>query len=458
MAVMQYIGARYAPLFYEGTNGAEWDQGVPYEPLTIVTYAGFSWTSKKKVPSSVGAPNLNPDYWVNTGNYNEGINELMQAVEDIREDLESEEAARAAEDTSIRSAFAAADTAIKSEIDGVTGNGVFAGKIVVIGDSYAEGYNPDGNVTGWGAVLRNTSGCKGAIIKYQGGCGFARANNNKTFYTLLTEAIAQIPAAERGDYSAVIIGGGYNDNGQTTADIRTGIHNCANYVKNNLPSARCIIAYMAWSREPDTLPVVSRMAIKYRYMSAMDGIRVQYIPDAYMALAFKEAGRMGSDGKHPTQVGQNALAAHILICANGGQVDYNSESPTNVGANLNWYIEDGYLCMNIFGSKFLIPDVVNSATFNGSSINGTIAMDFPFTPPSGSVPYNGVSLPGILNYNDGASKYRQCTVTLRINATGGFNIYIACVNDAGNGWLAASNTFVSVYIPIGVYRWKIDEL
>lgn len=132
MAVMQYIGARYVPLFYEGSNGAEWDPGVTYEPLTIVTYIGFSWTSKKQVPSSVGAPNLNPDYWVNTGNYNEQINALIEEINGYREEAiqsltevneKVEEAENAKETVNVidygadRTGSAACDSAISEAIN-----------------------------------------------------------------------------------------------------------------------------------------------------------------------------------------------------------------------------------------------------------------------------------------------------------------------------------------------------
>ena len=84
----QYIGARYVPKFYEGSNGNEWDVNVPYEPLTIVTYLGNSYTSKIPVPANVGAPNLNPTYWVLTSNYSAQIEEYRQQVEGVQRDLD----------------------------------------------------------------------------------------------------------------------------------------------------------------------------------------------------------------------------------------------------------------------------------------------------------------------------------------------------------------------------------
>lgn len=65
MATRQYIGARYVPKFYDNPNGTnDWVKGIPYEALTVVTYAGVMWISKIPVPSNIAEPNLNPEYWL----------------------------------------------------------------------------------------------------------------------------------------------------------------------------------------------------------------------------------------------------------------------------------------------------------------------------------------------------------------------------------------------------------
>lgn len=84
MALHQYIGARYVPKFYENSLGtSEWRSGVIYEPLTIVTWNGNSYTSKKTVPATVGNPSDNPSYWVATGVYNQQIADLSDRVDAI---------------------------------------------------------------------------------------------------------------------------------------------------------------------------------------------------------------------------------------------------------------------------------------------------------------------------------------------------------------------------------------
>lgn len=74
MAVRQYIGARYVPLF-AGT----WDSATAYEPLSIVQYQGSSFTSRQYVPAGVSIDDT--DYWALTGNYNAQIEQYRLEVQ-----------------------------------------------------------------------------------------------------------------------------------------------------------------------------------------------------------------------------------------------------------------------------------------------------------------------------------------------------------------------------------------
>ena len=78
----QYIGARYVPKFYEGTNGNNWDgSSFPYEALVIVTYLGNSYTSKKPVP--IGIDITNTEYWVMSASYSSQIEALSERIDNL---------------------------------------------------------------------------------------------------------------------------------------------------------------------------------------------------------------------------------------------------------------------------------------------------------------------------------------------------------------------------------------
>lgn len=89
MPNLQYIGARYVPIVFDNPDdhSADWKSGVTYESLTIVTYLNDSYTSRKPVPASVGDPASNPDYWAKTGDFNAGLTDLTNRVDNIEDEL-----------------------------------------------------------------------------------------------------------------------------------------------------------------------------------------------------------------------------------------------------------------------------------------------------------------------------------------------------------------------------------
>jgi hypothetical protein len=89
MAVTQYIGSRYVPLF---ADPAEWSSTKTYEALTIVLHQGNSYTSKQFVP--VGIDIDNTDFWAETGNYNAQVEFYRQetarvanALDDVEQEI-----------------------------------------------------------------------------------------------------------------------------------------------------------------------------------------------------------------------------------------------------------------------------------------------------------------------------------------------------------------------------------
>mgnify|MGYP004693705157 CR=1 FL=1 len=80
----QYIGARYVPKF---SDPIEWNKALSYEAMTIATYLGNSFTSKKPVPAGIDITNT--DYWVNTGNYNAQVEQYRREVATIKGQFQS---------------------------------------------------------------------------------------------------------------------------------------------------------------------------------------------------------------------------------------------------------------------------------------------------------------------------------------------------------------------------------
>ena len=74
----QYIGSRYVPIF---ADPIEWDIHRSYEPLTIVTHDGESYTSKCNVGPGIDITNTR--YWAKTGAYNAQVEQYRSEVKDL---------------------------------------------------------------------------------------------------------------------------------------------------------------------------------------------------------------------------------------------------------------------------------------------------------------------------------------------------------------------------------------
>ena len=96
MAVTQYIGSRYVPLF---ADPVEWSSENTYEPLTIVIHQGNSYTSKQAVPKGIDI--TNEDFWALTGNYNAQVESYRREVAAIADKVADEVEARQAADDSL---------------------------------------------------------------------------------------------------------------------------------------------------------------------------------------------------------------------------------------------------------------------------------------------------------------------------------------------------------------------
>lgn len=288
MATRQYIGARYVPKFYENSDGtAAWRSGVAYEPLTIVTYNGNSYTSKKLVPSTVGDPSSNPSYWAATGIFNEQL-------ESIRQELEETEAR-------VDETFHTTVRTLKNR------------RFVIIGDSYAEGYNPDGNVTGWADIMVTWLGLSSSQyeILYKGGAGFSVAALGKSFGDLLNDSSISEPET----VTDVIVEGGYNEYSQSWDSIYTAINSFVVNARNKYPNAKIWIGHNGWKRDGKALYKLSQSVRRYIMATEMCG--AVYIGNVHFAL-HEYFNCLASDGIHPTSVGQERIARITIDVILGG--------------------------------------------------------------------------------------------------------------------------------------------
>lgn len=378
MAVTQYVGARYVPLF---ADPLEWDKTKAYEPLTIVYHTGNSYTSRQFVP--VGIEITNTAYWALTGNYNAQIEQYRAEVQryDARitandTAIKAEvERATAAEGTKAPTSHASADTTygagnatnyghvrlatastpatsdatvgiaatpkvvsdavatasntlqtsidtVKGDVDNLKaqiGEGETIDSLFVIGDSYLEGYNPDGNVTGFGNVIKRTLKVATYNEDAQGG-----AKWDATTAARITADVL--------NYDVLLIALGHNNMTSKTVNVSQHVAATLNklqtlgykgkvFLCSTLATAKYTCQKML---EVDENIVLGMQAASYTFPCA-------FLANGWSWLVDSDDFGTTDKGQHPKQVGQNLIAANIISGMRGGNTLNAAHSYGNSG-------------------------------------------------------------------------------------------------------------------------------
>ena len=131
-------------------------------------------------------------------------------------------------------------------------------KFLLIGDSYAEGYTPDGNVTSWQEFFINLTGLTNTIRKYQGGSGFVNISSNKTFQTLLEEVTNDTTITD------IVVLGGYNDTAYSEIQINNAFKSFQLKANEKFPNANIYIGAIGWSNDGSQIYTLNQLIRKYK--------------------------------------------------------------------------------------------------------------------------------------------------------------------------------------------------
>ena len=442
MAVTQYIGARYVPKFYENSDGTEeWRAGVEYEPLTIVTYNGNSYTSKKPVPSNIGNPSDNTAYWVSTGNYNQQVEAYRQEVQEYKTEVDALE-------DSVNETL----TNYKNRSQSLAYR-----RFVFIGDSYAEGYSPEGVFVGWpvrtAEYLRLSA--NQYSVWYRGGSGFVENTQGRDFLGLLNDSTVDDPES----VTDVVVAGGYNDNTKSENDIKSAILLFCNTCRSKYPNAKIWIGELGWSRLPDKLYPLSRTIRSY--IQGAEAAGAVYMSNVHYSL-HDVFGMLVTDGVHPNQNGHNALARSIANCLLGLSADVYMPFTSCAFSN-NVATADNLSqisCMMYNGTMTVSSATQLSLSFeNGVDFGAaTGAALHDLATISGGLVigcnYNNFAIPVSCVVRIGASTYKQVSACLIIKS-GHLYITFMKVNAGETGWETLNNV---QYLIIDRFSASFDSL
>lgn len=353
--VRQYVGARYVPVF---ADPLEWSDQREYEPLTIVTYQGNSYTSMQSVP--VGVDINNTAYWVQTGNYNAQIEAYRQEVLAYDGRITANANAIAAETQARESEVAEAMAAIAAETQArINGDNALALRIdslskqtpvqnenrrnaVFIGDSFmAPTTSYPQKLAYFTAQLMGWT-----MYNYAyGGSGWVdEAGASMNFYHQIQKAAQQIsiPVA---DVDYIVIGGGFNDWNDPTPLTYDQLYSAAlqtiKEARAQFPNAQIIAIPMMFRNYGVDIHMHDLYSAIVAGIAA-SGVAVKVIKDAYMwQLGYKNV-----DGVHPTVELYKIMAQYVASKVMGGDVKTSrlysqTLSGGGISTTLNFVIEDG---------------------------------------------------------------------------------------------------------------------
>lgn len=185
-------------------------------------------------------------------------------------------------------------------------------KLIFIGDSYGDGYTPDGNTTGWCDRLKSKLvNCHftadNIYINHKGGASFSNPSNN--YLTLLKG----VQVSNKKMVTDVLIGGGYNElaYGDKADTVKSNIDTVISYVQSTYPNAVVHFAPfgVAFKNRNNQFALRYKLMPAYISKACYTNQPFMLVPGAENILSFENM--MSSDGIHPNDWGLENIAEYL---------------------------------------------------------------------------------------------------------------------------------------------------
>lgn len=324
MSVREYVGARYVPIVV-----GEWDNSKTYEPLMVVTHEGNSYTSRQYVPAGIAI--TDEKFWVLSANYNAQVEAYRQEVRAFDGRISANATAISAETTRAEGAEQANATAIdaeKTRAEGAENNlqtnitkntSDICPDVLFIGDSYMEGYSPDGNLNSFAAKVKiklEQSSNRHAYIVCRGGYSFVNGN----WLSLLAAWVDSQTKETLDRIGNIYICGGANDRHNSSTEITDAEKNFFDYCHTKFINARYTVFYIGAGCVGNATQHTD--VLNNKFVNVVNTYMYNSVAYGYSFVngsgIIKFNKYLSSDFFHPNQNGQNWLAANLFSVVNGG--------------------------------------------------------------------------------------------------------------------------------------------
>ena len=317
MTVREYVGARYVPLYI-----GDWDNTVTYEPLSIVTYQGNSYTSRQYVPTGIDINNT--QYWICSGNYNAQVEAYRQEVQTFDNRIDTLETTVGDENSGLvkdvddlQTTVGDENSGLVKDVDDLLSMVDQNDHMIWIGDSWSTrntGLLPKTCAKQLNMQLHDYS---------VSSMGFIQGNEN--FYVQAQSAIAD-DTFNHDAVKYIVIYGGSNDFSHgydTYSQFTTPITNICNALANEFKNAVIHIFFnIRFGYNGTHYKKINDQIKLYNYISqAVDYNQIPAIAHAESSCWIGPAF-MDNDDVHPIESGYGYLAGYVAKCLSGGEPDY----------------------------------------------------------------------------------------------------------------------------------------
>lgn len=206
-------------------------------------------------------------------------------------------------------------------------NNSIAPDIILIGDSFGQGYTP--GVTpgkGWTAWFKESYRLPCKIYDYSldGACFLADSDRN---FTTMLDVMANRSDINNDKIGYVIVIGGTNDAlRDSLAGLPSRITNFYTKASTLFPRAKVILGYTSnitsYGSKSYSELKLNQLACLNKYKANYEGIG--YIDDIDLVLLQPEYNIVSSDGVHPIQHGYELIGKYVAKYLLGGSCSYNS--------------------------------------------------------------------------------------------------------------------------------------
>jgi len=280
---------------------------------------------------------------------------------------------------------------------------------IIISDSFGTGYSPSGTNIPFPEIFRNRSGIADFYTNSFGGAGFkAESDDGKNFYILLQQLDSVI--TDKTKIKKIYVVGGTNDNKTTIVydDIITNMNQFINYARTTYPNAiigiGAVCTYSPFQSAENRLRFINKTLKAYQQCNSQT--RCYYLSGIENVL--KDNSLISTDGVHPNQDGQRALANYLYSAYNGHV--YNTHNYDNYG-------NDGLIHLTYYGLLSSYSVTNGSYVGIGKQVNGdytTYLLELPivFNTAVSTGTANRLKL-SMLNSikQDSPVAYNQCSFT-----------------------------------------------